>query len=204
MWLFFLLLQKINGDKIMKQNLLLLSDVEGLGRTGEIVSVKPGYARNFLVPQKKAVIAQKHTLRMQERLKKERAKQAVVDKKDAQELSKRLENMRFTTEVKVDPEGHLYGSVSTSDVADLLQKEGYEVDKKSIKLQKVIKQIGTYPISLVLKEGVLASIHLEVVPEPGTFIKPVKKAKEEAKEQEEEKKEDLQEAEKNAEDAKEE
>ena len=68
----------------MKQSLLLLKDVDGLGRSGEVVSAKPGFVRNFLLPQKHAVIADKHTLKMQARLQEERARHAEVDRKEAE------------------------------------------------------------------------------------------------------------------------
>ncbi|HSX11933.1 MAG TPA: 50S ribosomal protein L9, partial [Rhabdochlamydiaceae bacterium] len=87
----------------MKNQLLLVEDVDDLGRSGDVVSVKPGFARNFLIPQKKAVVATKGTLRMQERLKEERAQKAIVDKKEAEEFAARIEGMVLTTTVKVDP-----------------------------------------------------------------------------------------------------
>ena len=105
----------------MKQKLLLLEDVEALGRKGEVVSAKPGYVRNFLLPQRLAVIASANTLRKQERLKAEREKQAVVDRKESEELAVQIEASTLETKVKVDPEGHMYGSVSAGDIAALFQ-----------------------------------------------------------------------------------
>lgn len=151
----------------MKQQLLLIKDVDSLGRSGDVVSVKPGYARNFLLPGKMAIVAQKHTLRMQEKLKEERAKIAAVDKKDAEELAKRIDGMNLTIEVKVDPEANMYGSVASSDIAALFEKEGFAVDKKFVQLQKPIRELGTYTIALKLKEGVPASFHLKVLGEGG-------------------------------------
>ncbi|MBI3236634.1 MAG: 50S ribosomal protein L9, partial [Chlamydiales bacterium] len=80
----------------MGNQLLLVEDVDDLGRSGDIVSVKPGYARNFLIPQKKAVIADKFTLRMQAQLQKERGEKAAKDKNEAEELSARINGMVFT------------------------------------------------------------------------------------------------------------
>ncbi len=149
----------------MKQNILLLKDVESLGRTGEVVSVKSGYARNFLVPQEMGVFADEHTLRMQKRLQEERAKKAIQDKKDSEEMAKRLEGVIISTQVKVDPEGKMYGSVSAADIADLLKNEGYEVDKKYIVVRKGIKRLGTHDIAIHLKEGVETSVKLEILPD---------------------------------------
>jgi large subunit ribosomal protein L9 len=147
----------------MENQLLLLEDVEDLGRSGDLVKVKPGYARNYLLPSKRAVIADKRTLRMQAKLKEERAKKAVVDKKDAEELGARIQGMVLTTTVKVDPEGHMYGSVAALDVVHLFEKEGIALEKRSIILPQAIKELGVYNLSLRLKEGVMTSFTLKVV-----------------------------------------
>ena len=104
----------------MANKLLLLEDVEALGRSGDIVGVKPGYARNFLLPQGLAIIADKRALRMQARLQEERRNRAIVDRKESEELAAKLEGQNLTTIVKVDHDGHMYGSVNVADVADLL------------------------------------------------------------------------------------
>ncbi len=149
----------------MGNQLLLIEDVDDLGRSGEVVSVKPGYARNFLIPQKKAVVADKFTLRMQARLKEERAKQAEMDKKDSEELAARVDGMVLTIEVKVDPDGHMYGSVTALDIVRLFEKEEIKLERRNIALLQPIKQLGVYPIALKLKEGVPAQITLKVMSE---------------------------------------
>jgi large subunit ribosomal protein L9 len=106
----------------MKNQLLLLEDVEGVGRKGEIVSVKPGFARNFLVPQKKGIRAEKHLVRLQERLQEERSRQAVVDRQESDAIAKRVSGVVLTIEVKVDAEKNMYGSVAAHDVVDLLKR----------------------------------------------------------------------------------
>src|SRR5438309_1825989 len=146
----------------MQNQLLLLQDVEGLGRRGEVVTVKPGYARNFLVPQKKAVVADKFTLRMQARLVEERKKQAEVDVVEAQALVGRMAGVVFIKEAKTDPEGKLYGSVTAADVAKVLEKDGFSVEKNQVVLVHPIKMVGIYTIPLKLKEGITASICLQV------------------------------------------
>lgn len=148
--------------------LLLLEDVDSLGRKGDIVAVKPGYARNFLLPQSLAVIADKQALRLQERLKEERAKKALVDKQEAEEAAARLEGITLITVVKVDHEGHMYGSVSAGEIAQLLQdQQKVELDKKSIQLKHPIKSTGVHEIPVKFKEGVTASFHLKVMSEEG-------------------------------------
>ncbi|MFC2049075.1 50S ribosomal protein L9 [Chlamydiota bacterium] len=151
----------------MKQQLLLLEDVDGLGRSGDVVTAKPGFIRNFLLPQKKAVPADKQTLKMQASLKEEREKRAAVDRKEAESLAVQIKTLVLTAEVKVDPDGKMYGSVSTLDIARLLQGKGYQMDRKNVLLSQAIKTLGSHTVNLRLKEGVPASFTLEVTPEGG-------------------------------------
>ncbi len=146
----------------MRNQLLLIKDVEDLGRSGDVVSVKPGYSRNFLLPQKKAVIADKFTLRMQVKLKEERARRAELDRKDAEELSHKIEGMVLSTEVRVDPDGHMYGSVSALDIVRLFAAEGIVIERRNVVLLHPIKTLGVHSINLNLKEGVSAHITLKV------------------------------------------
>jgi len=149
----------------MKQQLLLLEDVDGLGRSGDVVNAKPGYVRNYLLPKKKVALADKQTLKMQVRLKAQREQQAKIDRKDAEELAAKLVGFVLTTEVKVDSDGKLYGSVSIANIVSMMQERGYPVEKKDILLTHPIKTLGTYPIKLKLKEDVSASFQLEILPE---------------------------------------
>ncbi|MBX9924234.1 MAG: 50S ribosomal protein L9 [Rhabdochlamydiaceae bacterium] len=146
----------------MQNQLLLLEDVEDLGRSGDLVTVKPGFARNFLIPQKKAVVADKFTLRLRVRLMEERSKQAAVDRKDAEELASKLVELEFATEVKVDAEGRMYGSVSAVDIVKLCAKEGIALERKNIILPHPIKDLGIHTLSLKLKEGVPATLRLNI------------------------------------------
>ena len=160
----------------MNYQLLLIDDVDDLGRSGQVVKVKPGYARNFLLPQKLAVIADKGTLRMQSRLQEERAKRAVVDKQEAEVLAARINGKELTILVKVDPDGHMYGSVAAVDIVQLLEKEGIQIEKKHVILPHPIKQLGPVQINLRLKEAVPSSFKLIVESETPL---PIKEAKEE-------------------------
>lgn len=155
----------------MKNQLLLIEDVDDVGRSGDVVSVKPGFARNFLIPKKKAVVATSHTLRMQQRLKEERAKKASVDQKEAEELAVRLDGKELLQMVKVDPEGHMYGSVTALDIVHLLEQEGFKLERRNIVLSQPIKALGVHIISLKLKEGVPAKVTLKVEAEQQTEFK---------------------------------
>src|SRR5688572_25614169 len=108
----------------MKQQLLLLADVDGLGKKGEVVSARPGYVRNYLLPQQLATIASPNTLRKQQKLREEREKQAIIDRKESEELARQIEAITLEIQVKVDPEGHMYGSVSAGDIAQLFAQRG--------------------------------------------------------------------------------
>ncbi|MBY0528626.1 MAG: 50S ribosomal protein L9 [Rhabdochlamydiaceae bacterium] len=149
----------------MGNQLLLLEDVEDLGRSGDLVSVKPGYARNFLLPQKKAVVADKYTLRLQARLKEERAKQAEIDRKDSEDLARQIDGAVIIMQVKVDPDGHMYGSVTALDIVRHFDAQGIKLEKRSVLLASPIKSTGVYPLNLKLKEGVPALVTLKVFSE---------------------------------------
>lgn len=149
----------------MKQQLLLLQDVEALGKKGDLVSARPGYVRNFLLPQGFAVVASPNTIRKQEKLRQERAKQAIIDKRESEELAIKLDGLVLETRVKVDPEGHMYGSVSQADIAALFEAKGLSVEKRSILVNKPIKVTGVHKISLKLKEGITATCQLHIIPE---------------------------------------
>ena len=149
----------------MKQQLLLLEDVDALGKKGEVVTAKPGYVRNFLLPKRLAVIASANTLRKQERLRSERAKQAIVDRQESEELARQIETVSLEIKVKVDPEGHMYGSVSAGDIAQIFQERGLPVERKNVMLTKPIKETGLKEITIKLKEGITIVTKLMIIPE---------------------------------------
>lgn len=150
----------------MATKLLLLEDVDSLGRSGEVVSVRPGYARNFLIPKKLAVTANKQALRLQERLKEERQKRAFIDLQESEEIAARLNEKVLIKVVKVDHEGRMYGSVTLVDIAHLLAENfQIEVEKKAIQLKHAIKTTGVHSIGIKLKEGITASVNLTIMSE---------------------------------------
>ena len=149
----------------MKYHILLLEDVLNHGRKGDLVFVPPGFARNFLLPQGKALLASNSTIKMREKLQNERSQQAEQDKASSLALADQLKGVIVETVVKVDPDGHMYGSVTVADIVEILAKEGYEVDKKHIALHHPIKVIGNHHVALKLPEGVEASVGLTVKPD---------------------------------------
>lgn len=155
----------------MPNQLLLLEDVDDLGRSGDIVSVKPGFARNYLLPQKKAVVADPFTLRMQAKLKEERAKRALVDRKHSEELAQKIEGLSLEITVKVDPDGHMYGSVTQVDIVHLFEPMGIHLEKRNVLLPHPIKTLGMQTINLKLREGILVHFTLSVIAEGSQELK---------------------------------
>lgn len=152
----------------MAVKLLLVEDVESLGNSGELVNVRPGYARNYLLPNGYAVIATEGISRFQEKLKEERHKKVVVDRQESEALKARLDGVTVNAVVKVDHEGHMYGSVTAAEIIHLLQAQHeFVLEKKMIQLKHPIKETGVHPIPVKLKEGVAASFNLKVMSEEG-------------------------------------
>ncbi len=166
----------------MKNKLLLLEDIHNVGRKGDLVSVKPGYARNFLLPQQKALVADRSVVKIQAKLKEERAKQAIEDKKEAEMLAERVKGLSLTQEVKVDAEGHMYGSVSAKNIVELLEAENIHIERRMVCIDQSIRQTGVHTVPLKLKEGVEAHFNLKIIPEPGSAVltqaKPAKEKEE--------------------------
>ena len=146
----------------MRKKLLLLEDVDGLGRSGEIVTAKPGFVRNFLLPKKKALFADKNALKIQEKLKVERAKLADIDRKESESYAAKLKELVLVQEVKVDPDGKMYGSVTQMEIVALLQNAGHQLERRNLLLHHPIKTLGTHSVMLRLKEGVEAEVQLHV------------------------------------------
>lgn len=165
-----------------QSQILLIEDVYPLGKSGDLVQVKPGYARNFLYPKGKAVVASKHTLRMQERLQEERAKQAAMDLEESSAIAAQLQGVQLSREVKVDPDGHMYGSVSVTDLLELLKQSGFTLEKQNIHLSHPIKKTGMHSVVVRLKEGVESSFSIRITPEGG--VEEVEKAEEPSPEEE--------------------
>jgi large subunit ribosomal protein L9 len=149
----------------MATKLLLLEDIDGVGRSGDLVNVRPGFARNFLLPQGFAMIASKQALRKQKLLQEERQKKAIEDKKDAEVMAAKLAEIQATVSitVKVDHEGHMYGSVSALDIVNLVRDQlGIEMEKKFVQIKHPIKEVGQHTITLKLKEGIPSQLIVKI------------------------------------------
>lgn len=145
--------------------LILTETIESLGIIGSEVTVADGYARNYLLPRKKAVLATPQNRKM---LEKERAKfelQIAKEKGLAEEMAKRLEGVVCRVHAKVSEEDRLYGSVTTRDIADALASQDIKVEKRMIILSEPIKTIGTFKVPIRVYKGVKPEIIVEVIPE---------------------------------------
>jgi large subunit ribosomal protein L9 len=144
--------------------LILTSEVTGLGSPGDVVDVKNGYARNFLIPQGFAVQWSKGGEKQIEQIKAARAARELATLEEAQALKVKLESSTVKLTVKAGREGRLFGSVKTDDIADAVAKAGIgSIDKRTIELAAPIKGTGTHEATVRLRTDVVAAITLEVV-----------------------------------------
>ena len=144
---------------------ILRKDFEQLGRIGEVVDVKDGYARNFLLPRQIAYIATDGSIRALEEEKKQVAKKRAQELESAQKLSTELENVSVTIPVKVGEEDKLFGTVTTQMIAEALKEKGYDIDKRKIEIPEPIKALGIYSINIKLHVDVTAVAKTWVVRE---------------------------------------
>lgn len=144
---------------------ILLKDVEGLGQAGEVVRVAPGFARNFLIPQRQALVATDASVAQFES--RRRQNEAVVERerRAAEVLAKQLEKESLTAPVRVGEEDRLFGSVTAQNIAELLAEKGLEVDRRLIDLEEPIRALGVYSINVRLHSQVTAVVKLWVVKE---------------------------------------
>jgi len=142
---------------------VLTEDLPNLGNTGELVNVRPGYARNFLIPRGLAAVATRDNVKRIEHEKRIAEARAAKARAAAEELSKQVDGVRVTIEVKVGEENKLYGSVTSRDVEEALEKKGHKVDRRKIVMDP-IKAIGDYRFSIKLAQTASAEIVVSVVP----------------------------------------
>lgn len=145
--------------------LILKEDVLHLGFKDEVVTVKDGYGRNYLIPQKKAVLATPSAKKMLAEDLKQRAHKLAKIKADAEALGEKVNGVTVTIGAKASANGKIFGAVTTIQIAEELQKAGYEVDRKVIAIKDAIKELGSYTAQLRLHKEVSAEINIEVVAE---------------------------------------
>lgn len=141
---------------------ILSKDIQTLGKVGEVVKVKDGYARNYLIPKRFAYAATPANLKKIEQQEKKCKAQYDQDKKEAKEFAIKLKKASCTLSVEVNDLDKLYGSVTENDIAKALEIEGFIVDKKSIIIEKSIEELGIFEVGINLHAEVTAKIRLWV------------------------------------------
>ena len=144
---------------------ILKEDVVNLGYKDDLVIVKDGYGRNFLIPQGKAVIASESAKKVLAENLRQRAHKLAKIKDDAQALATKLEGVSLTIGAKTSSTGTIFGSVSNIQVAEALSKQGFEVDRKIIYIKESVKEVGNYKAIVKLHKEVSVEIPFEVVSE---------------------------------------
>ncbi len=144
---------------------ILLEDVRGSGKAGDVVKVSDGYARNMLIPKGLAMEATPQNLKQLEKKKEAMAKKFAEDKAQALEMKKKLEETAVTVKTKAGENGKVFGSITSKDIADALKEMGYEVDKKKIQLDAPIKSTGITEVTIKLFTEVAGKIKVNVIPE---------------------------------------
>ena len=145
--------------------IVLLKDVDRVGRAGEIVKVADGFARNFLIPQRQALLATDANVSRFEFERKQHEAIAEREKRTAANLAEELEKDSLTMVVRVGEEDKMFGSVTVQNISDLLNEKGYEVDRRKIVLGEPIRALGVYNIDMRLHSEVIATVKLWVVKE---------------------------------------
>ena len=143
-------------------NIILMENVEKLGQVGDVVKVKDGYARNYLLPRQLGVPANPNNLK---RIEKEKAKRLALyeaEKRQAEVEAEVLSKVSLTIAVEVNDQEKLYGAISESDIIEAFEKEGQKIDKKSLVLEKAVDDLGIFEIGVKLHPQVIAKIRLWV------------------------------------------
>lgn len=143
---------------------LLVHDVENLGKRGDIVKVKPGYARNYLLPQGKATVATQHNKRMVEKHREKLAALEVSRIKQLQKVAEAVSKYSATIEAHATSDNHLYGSVVARDISEALKAAGHAVEAEHVRLEGPIKELGMYTVKLKFHEKVQSEVKVWVVP----------------------------------------
>jgi large subunit ribosomal protein L9 len=141
---------------------ILQQDLKNLGKSGELIRVRPGYARNYLIPRSLAMPATVHNVKQVEHQQRISAAASAKAKGEASSLAEKISAVTVTITRKVGEEDRLFGSVTTKDIATALKEKGFEVDRKKIELVDPIRTAGTFPVTVKLLGDVTATFKVEV------------------------------------------
>lgn len=144
---------------------ILTQDIQGLGYKNDVVKVKPGYGRNYLIPNGSALIANESNKRMIAENTRQAAHKAAKVKQDAETLAQKLGDLTIEIKTKAGETGKIFGAVTAIQIADVLKAKGFDIDRKKVILKEQPKQLGTYKVTLDLHKEVKHEITVNVVGE---------------------------------------
>ncbi|MDI1471275.1 MAG: 50S ribosomal protein L9 [Thermodesulfovibrio sp.] len=144
---------------------ILKEDIPNLGKAGQIVNVKDGYARNFLFPKGLALLADEKNMKLLEYQRKKIEEEAKKKRQDAQSIAERLSQVNLKISAKAGEDQKLFGSITSKDIAVALEKEGFAIDKKQITVLEPIKRIGEYEVEVRFHENITAKVKVTIIPE---------------------------------------
>ncbi len=144
---------------------ILLSDIRHRGKRGEVVEVKPGYARNFLLPQGIALVATPGNMKFFEQQRKKIDAKHAHERAEAAQVAEKIAGLKITISKRVGETQTLYGSVTAGEIADALKAKGVDIDKRQLDLEGGIKTLGDHPVRVDLHPEVVAELTVTVVPE---------------------------------------
>ena len=147
--------------------IILKEDIASLGKCGDVVEVKPGYARNYLIGKNLAILATKGNLRVINEVTKQKELRENKKKRESLKLKQAIEKISCTAEANVGEEDRVFGSVTSQDIALLLKEKGFDVDKRKIELESPMKVLGVYTVPIRLHPEVVANLKLWVVKKEG-------------------------------------
>ena len=145
--------------------IILTADVDTLGNAGDVVEVKDGYARNFLLPRSVALIANKRNMAVYEKVRQQREARASRAMRDAETLAEALKEVSCNVAVRAGEEDRIFGSVTTQQIAGALGDLGFDIDRRDIELEEPIRALGVYDVPIRLYAGLTVSVKVWVVRE---------------------------------------
>lgn len=141
---------------------ILLQRVENLGQMGDVVTVRPGYARNFLLPRQKALRATKENIAFFDGQKKELEAQNLKRREEAQKVSGKMEGLKVALIRQASEAGQLYGSVTARDIADAVTAKGFKIDRNQVTMDRAYKLLGLYPVKVYLHPEVVVEVTINI------------------------------------------
>jgi large subunit ribosomal protein L9 len=145
--------------------LILRKDIEKLGKVGDVINAKDGYARNYLIPRDIAFVANESNVKALEEEKKQVARKTEKEKKSSEALAGELEKISVTIKMKVGEDEKLFGSVTSQMIADALKEKGVNLDKRQIELEDTLKSLGIFDVNVKLAGGVAGKVKVWIVRE---------------------------------------